>query len=205
MLASLQFQSPLTAAVVGIFAMTLFAITLLTGFGWLHRRARPLAPVARRWGLIGLRSAAIATMLLLLLNPTHVTQSPHLIEIPEIYYLLDSSQSMAAGDQVSRFDHALRLMGEADLATRNQVHAQVKLFQFGRQLSAVEDAAELGLTSRAGEGIAQASNQESAVAGVCQAGHQPLAPTDVDTQLFTALRDVSSRFGQRPPAGIVLF
>ena len=34
---------------------------------------------------------------------------------------------------------------------------------------------------------------------------KPLAPTDTDTQLLLALRQASSRFGRRPPAGIVLF
>ena len=36
-------------------------------------------------------------------------------------------------------------MREADQVTRDEAHAQVKLFRFGHRLAAVEDASPLGL------------------------------------------------------------
>ncbi len=53
--------------------------------------------------------------------------------------------------------------------------------------------------------VAQAAESTSTVAGSSKVKQKLLAPTDSDTQLLTALRQVPSRFGRRPPAGIVLF
>ncbi len=216
MLASLQLLTPLTAAVVGM-----LAATLLIGFGLLRWLGGPPAAIARRWGLIGIRAAAVGTLLLILLNPSDVSQTPGPIDRPDIFYLLDSSQSMAVGDQETRFDHATRLMREADQATRDEAHAQVKLFRFGHRLAAVEQgpggksqeserkATDLrGLnssTSLSLTSVAQAAESTSTAAGTSKAKQKLLAPTDSDTQLLTALRQVPSRFGRRPPAGIVLF
>ncbi len=136
MLASFQFLSPLTAAVFGA-----VAVGLLVGFGVLRWLGGPPAAVARRWGLFGLRAAAVGTLLLILLNPSDVSQTPGPIDRPDIFYLLDSSQSMAVGDQETRFEHATRLMREADQATRDKGHALVKLFRFGHRLAAVEQGA----------------------------------------------------------------
>ncbi|MBC7821778.1 MAG: hypothetical protein IAG10_33240, partial [Planctomycetaceae bacterium] len=113
MLASLQFLTPLTAAVVGVLLVGLFI-----GFGLLRWVGGPPAAIARRWGLIGIRTAAVVTLLLILLNPSDVSQTPGPIDRPDIFYLLDSSLSMAVGDKETRFDHATRLMREADQATR---------------------------------------------------------------------------------------
>ena len=52
---------------------------------------------------------------------------------------------------------------------------------------------------------AQAAESTSTASGSSKAKQKPLAPTDSDTQLLTALRQVPSRFGRRPPAAIMLF
>jgi uncharacterized membrane protein len=219
MLASLQLLTPLTAAVVGV-----LAAALLIGFALLRWMGGPPAAIARRWGLIGIRAAAVVTLLLILLNPSDVSQTPGPIDRPDIFYLLDSSQSMAVGDKETRFDHAARLMREADQATRDDAHAQVKLFRFGHRLAAVEDAGALGLgTEGSGKkasdlnglnsrsSLSLSSEVHAAEGTIATTGskkkpkEKTLAPTDSDTQLLTALRQVSSRFGRRPPAGIVLF
>ena len=211
MLASLQFLSPLTVAVVGA-----LAAVVLIGFGLLRWLGGPPAAVARRWGLFALRAAAVGTLLLILLNPSDVSQTPGPIDRPDIFYLLDSSQSMAVGDKETRFEHATRLMREADQATRDAGHARVRLFRFGHRLAAVEDA---GGESGRGQGPepqrSERQSSSSSSAALASAAltsalpgkvkQKPLAPTDSDTQLLTALRQVSSRFGWRPPAGIVLF
>ena len=218
MLASFQFLSPLTAAVFGA-----VAVGLLLGFGLLRWLGGPPAAVARRWGLFALRAAVAGTLLLILLNPSDVSQTPGPIDRPDIFYLLDSSQSMAVGDKETRFEHAQRLMREADQATRDEGHALVKLFRFGHRLAAVEAALTRSVSE--GErlnssttngaistsalayasGYLQAAESTSTAAGSAKAKQKLLAPTDSDTQLLTALRQVPSRFGRRPPAGIVLF
>lgn len=205
-LASLQFLSPLTAAV----AMALIA-GLLVGFCLLRWVGGPPAAVARRWGLLAIRGAAVATLVLILLNPSDVTQTPGPIDRPDVFYLLDSSQSMAVGDQETRFEHAARIMREAEVEVQNIAHADTKVFRFGHRLAAVEDVTPLGLGTeknaktpgRSGEVLAA----EPKIASKPKPGSKskPLSPTDSDTQLLTALRQVSSRFGRRPPAGIVLF
>ncbi len=218
MLASFQFLTPLTAAVVGA-----LVATLLIGFVLLRWVGGPPAAVARRWGLIGIRMAAVVTLLLILLNPSDVSQTPGPIDRPDIFYLLDSSQSMAVGDKETRFEHAQRLMREADQATRDEGHAQVKMFRFGHRLAAVEapvtrsvsegerlnGSVTNGVSATSSlanaSGYLMAAESTSAAAGSAKVKQKPLAPTDSDTQLLTALRQVSSRFGRRPPAGVVLF
>ena len=220
MLASLQLLTPLTAAVVGV-----LAAALLIGFGLLRWIGGPPAAIARRWGLIGIRSAAVVTLLVILLNPSDVSQTPGPIDRPDIFYLLDSSQSMAVGDKETRFDHAARLMREAESLVSSEAHANMKLFRFGHRLAAVEQGAERQVTRSVSEGerlngsaktsasatpaLAYASGYlvaaESTSTGTSKPKQKPLAPTDSDTQLLTALRQVSSRFGRRPPAGLVIF
>ena len=214
MLASFTFLSPLTVSIVAALAASLFM-----AFALLRWLSGPPAAIARRWGLIGIRTAAIVTLLLILLNPSDVSQTPGPIDRPDIFYLLDSSQSMAVGDKETRFDHATRLMREADQATHDEGHALVKLFRFGHRLAAVEQGSEqqrsevrgqsgsergsVTLTSSAfaAEPLTSAALTSSAP----KAKQKLLAPTDSDTQLLTALRQVPSRFGRRPPAAIVLF
>lgn len=225
MLSSLQFLSPLSTAFFG-----LLAVSLLVGLGLLRWLSGPPSAVARRWGLFAIRAMAIGTLLLILLNPSDVSETPGPIDRPDIFYLLDASQSMAVGDKESRFEHAARLMREADQTTHNEARAQVKLFRFGHRLAAVEDAKSLGLgMEKSGNGnpeksenlrrlnsshgltltsqamAADSSTSHSAIRGDERPKQKLLAPTDSDTQLLTALRQVSSRFGRRPPAGIVLF
>ena len=159
MLASLSFLTPLTAAV----AMALAAV-LLIGFVLLRLLGGPPAAVARRWGLIGIRAAAVGTLLVILLNPSEVSQSPGPIDRPDIFYLLDSSQSMAIGDQETRFEHAARLMREADSAMADEAHANVKLFRFGHRLAAVET--EAGLIGASQLKIGRASCRERVYSSV---------------------------------------
>ena len=218
MLGSFQFLSPLNVALFGA-----VAISFLVGFGVLRLLGGPPTAMSRHWGLIGIRTAAVVTLLVILLNPSNVTRMPGPIDRSDMFYLLDTSQSMAVGDNESRFEHATRLMREADQATRDDTHAVVKLFRFGHRLVAVENA-ELDLRDenqefkkkpneiheeRGGRAssitpVAVAAQSTSTLAD-SKAKQPRLAPTDSDTQLLGALRQVPSRFGRRRPAGIVLF
>lgn len=205
MLATLTFLTPLT--------FTVFAVLLLSiafGFGSLRWLSGAPAAVSKRRGLYVLRGLSVATVVLILLNPSNVTQSPGPLDRPDLFYLLDSSQSMAVGDKETRFDHATRMMREAAELTANDPSAEVRLFRFGHRLAAIPDAGTLGLkpepkpsvvgSARSGEALARESASSRP-----EPKTRPVAPSDSDTQLLTALRQVSSRFGRRPPAGVVLF
>ena len=56
----------------------------------------PIA-LARRWGLLALRTLVLITLLAILLNPVRVDESPGSVERPEVFYLIDASRSMALG------------------------------------------------------------------------------------------------------------
>lgn len=199
MIATLTLLTPLTLT-----AVLLLAGAILAGFGLLRWWSGPPAGAARRWGLRGLRAASIATLVLILLNPSYVTQTPGPIERPDIFYLLDTSQSMSVGDSETRFDHAVRLMREAEQIAGDTPHAARKLFRFGHRLTAIDDVSQLGLSNEAklADGHSAKIRAQGPRDGTSR---KPLLPTDSDTQLLTALRQVSSRFGRRPPAGIVVF
>ncbi len=207
MLASLSFLTPLT-----LIAAMAFAAMLLVAFAVLRWLSGPPAAVARRWGLFGIRAAAVVTLLMILLNPSDVSQTVGPIDRSDIFYLLDSSQSMAVGDRETRFEHATRLMREAEAATAETPHANVKRFRFGHRLAAVEEAVR-GQRSEVRAAEQQSSSSSVALTSAALTSNalasksksKPLAPTDSDTQLLTALRQVSSRFGRKPPAGLVLF
>lgn len=202
MLATLTFLTPLTLQIAAA-----LVVALLFGFAVLRWWSGPPAAVSRRWPLWTMRALAVGTLVLILLNPSNVSQAPGPIDRPDVFYLLDASQSMAVGDAETRFEHAARLMREADSATDPEARAEVRLFRFGHRLAAIDDPSPLGLHAAAkiadvgSSGfLPKAHAAESTTAKV-----RPVAPTDSDTQLLTALRQVSSRFGRRPPAGIVLF
>lgn len=204
MLASLTFLTPLS--------ITLFALLLVAaGLAYILLRWLSGAPaaVSKRNGLLLLRSFSVGTVVLILLNPSNVTETPGPLDRPDLFYLLDSSQSMAVGDEETRFEHATRLMRESATLTADAPSAEVRLFRFGHRLAAVPDAAAMGLkpevpsatesSPRWGEALARET------AAVPETKARPVTPSDSDTQLVTALRQVSSRFGRRPPAGVVLF
>lgn len=221
MFASITFLTPMT-----VITSVLVGVSLFLGFSLLRWICGPPAAVARRWGLIGLRMLAAATLILILLNPSEVSQTPGPIDRPDVFYLLDSSQSMAVGDGETRFDQSTRLMREVDEELARTPHANVKLFRFGHRLTAVDANSNIAQRQPpdrdASHQVGQSNGSEvngrlfpASQTGQLNAAEvnptaakskaKPLLPTDSDTQLLTALRQVPSRFGRQPPAGIVVF
>lgn len=209
MIATLTLLPPLTLT-----AALWLAVVVLVGFGLLRWWTGPPAAASRRRGLTAVRGAAIAALALILLNPSDVTHTPGPIERPDIFYLLDTSQSMSVGDGETRFDHAVRLMREADSLAGDRPHAIRKLFRFGHRLAAIDDVASLGLAPETGESNPQQESDrvraqnpqgESSTRAPAPLANRTIVPNDSETQLLPALRQVSSRFGRRPPAGIVVF
>lgn len=153
----------------------------------------PSNAVARRWNLFAIRGALVGIAALILLNPVRVDELPGPMQQPELFYLLDSSSSMQMGDGRSRWEEAIGRIGAAHQQTAT--YAQVKAFRFGQRLAAIEDVAQVGVLPPAGDSqLTRASSPPRA-----------LLPTDGDTRLLAALRQISSRFGRVPPLGIVLF
>lgn len=211
-MSSFAFESPLTLPLLA-------AIAACGVIGWaiVRRTVGPPAGISRRVGFVVLRGLVIATLVLILLNPVRVAQTPGLVERPEMFYLIDSSQSMTLGEPTTRWDEALRTMREAAEQDPDS-RVDVKLFRFGQRLLASGglDQVGAGAATRTADGLASpfslaapahaAESVSPRVAeGMPPKPVAPLAPTDSDTQLITALRQISSRFGRRPPAGIVVF
>jgi uncharacterized membrane protein len=184
----IDFLPPLTALEwIGVLASA--ALVAVVG-RWL---LGPSNDVARRWSLILVRGALLAIVAVILLNPVRVDELPGPMQQPELFYLLDASSSMQMGDARSRWEEAVQMIGGAHKQT--PTHAQVKAFRFGQRLAAIEDLSQVGvLRPEAGPQLTPAASRPRA-----------LLPTDGDTRLLAALRQISSRFGRVPPLGIVLF
>src|SRR4029453_5452508 len=197
-----QFLPPLAPLALLALLATLTAAGL--GLGWLLGAANV---VARRWGLWLGGGGVLGCVGIILLNPVRVDELPGPVERPELFYLLDTSSSMQIGSPRSRWDEALARIDEAQrLAESSPV--VVKPFRFGQRLAAVEQADLFGLLVD-GRNSTRAITPTSAVTRDAAATRPPkssgLRPTDADTRLFTALRQISSRFGRVPPLGIVVF
>src|SRR5438874_1561790 len=184
---SMQLLPPiLPLGLIGLVAILAAAAVVMS---WLLGAANV---VSRRWGLWLLRGCILAITGTILLNPARIDESPGPVERPEMFYLIDASSSMQIGSPRSRWDEALsRIEDSRRLAPSSP--ALVKPFRFGQRLAAIESGESLGLGSTSPGG----SKLSLASAGT--APHTALRPTDGDTRLLTALRQISSRFGRVPP------
>jgi uncharacterized membrane protein len=165
----------------------------------LRMMAGPPAAISRRVGLYVVRAALLATLLALLINPVRYQETPGMMEAPDVFYLLDSSSSMSMGTDQTRWDASVAMIREAQKIAGDRSHARVNLLRFGQKLSAIEPA-QIRLS------LPEAQSKESAKgAGAAGKPLPPAGPTDPDSQLAGALRQLSSRFGRALPASIVLF
>jgi hypothetical protein len=156
---------------------------LLLGVGASYLAVRfaagPAVALARNWKLAALRLALIAALLAVLANPVRVSKTGGVLVPADVLVLADASASMALDDAgAPRWEQAVALMRSA-LPDDEQVQANVRFFKFGRQLQALPRSQVL-----ADETL--------------EAANEP------DSQLLAALRQLTSRFGQRPPAGVVV-
>ena len=114
-----------------------FAIAALAGFALLRwASGRPIAP-ARRPALLVLRLAILAVLGLIIINPVRVDETPGDGRAPKLFYLLDTSQSMAIGKDTTRWDQVVQTIRDADRARDPRAGAQISMFRFGSGLAAV--------------------------------------------------------------------
>ncbi len=194
---TIQWASPFSLGLVLALAFAALAGFLLVR--WLG--GRPIEP-ARRRGLLVLRMLILAVVGVILLNPVRVDETPGMVERPKVFYLVDTSQSMALGKGNTRWDQVVQTIRDAESTRDLRTGAQVSLFRFGNKLSAIDAPfwrPKVPLYSQGGgSGTVQAA--EAPVAA------EPVpAPTDADTLLSGSLEGLTNRFGQNPPQAVVVF
>ncbi|WP_139228231.1 glutamine amidotransferase [Planctomicrobium piriforme] len=138
---------------------------------------RVAPPVRRRVSLLALRAVSLLALLFILAGPTWIEETPGDVIRPDLFLLLDSSRSMEIGKERSRWSDAVAAVDASCRQLPLAEKASLQYFRFGHRLAAVPQAQELAA----------------------------LQPTDSDTRLAEALRQLTARFGRRPPAGVVLF
>ncbi|MCA9062742.1 MAG: hypothetical protein KDA96_06775 [Planctomycetaceae bacterium] len=203
---SFEFLPPLSA---GTMLIGLVVIVVLYGVSrWLFGAGEG---IARQKSLIALRCAVLFVLGLLFLNPVRVTETPGEVDRPEMFYLLDSSASMQMGSGSNRWNDTLQMISAADSRNAAEGGADVRLFRFGQRLSAVLTEKDLAQRQEAEKkdgdvGSESAPEFRPKSSSVTQAiPLDEIEPVDSDSRLFQALRQLPSRFGRKPPAGIVLF
>jgi uncharacterized membrane protein len=131
---------------------------------------------SRHWALWACRAGALAVLAAVVLNPVHVSVTPAPAHRPEVHILLDASQSMKLGAPESRWQEATGLLRAA--LEKQDGHADVRVHRFGDRLIAVDPA-------------------------LIRAGDLP-PPTDADSQLLPAFRQLGGRLGREAPAAVVV-
>jgi uncharacterized membrane protein len=193
---SIRWASPYSIGL--ILALAFLALAIFGLLRWAS--GRPIAP-ARRWGLLVVRLFILAALGVVLLNPVQVDEMPGSVEQPQVFYLVDTSQSMTLGKGTSRWDQAVKTIRDADRPGDPKTSAQLGVFRFGSRLAAVEGPfwrppAPSPKPTGAGLAIAAEPQRPSA---------PPPAPTDDETLLGSSLEALTGRFGQTPPQAVVLF
>ncbi len=200
---SIDFLSPVT----GRFLLALLAAAVLAYLAVRLSSGRS-NKLSKQWPIYVLRGLFLLALLSLLFNPVRVTEQMGSIEPSQVFFLLDASESMAIGDDdATRWDQAVDLISNATKAAYETAAAEVSLYRFGRRLRAVESPDDLGLDNALaedGRGVTfvqktSADEENSSEDEKARLANEP------DTQLFVALRQISSRFGRKPPAAVVVF
>ncbi len=194
---TIQWATPYSLAL-----LLAFAVVTATGFVLLRLTlGRPMAP-ARQIGLVAVRLAVLAAVALIMINPVRVDKTPGAVELPRLFYLLDTSQSMAIGQGVTRWDHAVETIKRAAGTLDGRTGAQVSTFRFGSRLAAVS----ADFWQPAGdEGKTRGAAGEAHLAEPAPRAEAVPSPTEPDTLLGASLEGLTDRFGQAPPQAVVVF
>ncbi len=161
---------------------------------------RPVA-LARRPVLVCLRLAILGILGLIIINPVRRVETPGPVERPRLFYLLDTSASMALGKGATRWEQAVRTLRDADSSRDGRGGAQVSAFRFGSRLAAVNTDF---WRPAAAEPIRQGAAGAALAAEPARANEPPPAPTDSDSLLGAALEALAGRFGSTAPQALVV-
>jgi uncharacterized membrane protein len=137
----------------------------------------PASPARRRPLLLACRSLTILGLLFVLSGPTWIDGTPGEVARPDLFFVLDSSKSMDIGKDRSRWADAAAAIDAARHQISLEEQTSIHQFRFGHRLEALPPDQQLAA----------------------------LQPNDSDSRLAEALRQLTGRFGRRPPAALVLF
>jgi uncharacterized membrane protein len=194
---SLQWATPYSIGL--LLALAVLALAGLALLRWAS--GKPIAP-ARRPGLLVLRLGILMLLGTILINPVRVDVTPGTVERPKVFYLVDTSQSMALGKGTTRWEQVKQTIRDSEKGRDPRTGAQVSLFRFGSQLAAIPEPFWLPDRNDSSPGVAPGS----ALAAEPARNPEPApAPTDADTLLTSSLEGLTGRFGQNPPQAVVVF
>ena len=190
-------------ALVGLISVAYIVARLLGG---------PASQLSRRGPIYLLRTMLALLLVLLMCNPVRVTHRDGSIEPATAFFLLDASQSMAIGNESeTRWDQATDMIRSATELAADDTLAEISLFRFGKRLGAIESAGQIELHSRIGSdgrGVTYVDGQTGDVDQTSTSKDETrrtIKADDPDTQMLVALRQLSSRFGRKPPNAIIVF
>lgn len=202
----LEFLPPMTvASVVALFVIGIIAYLVVR---LSNGQANKLS---QRWPIFVLRGLVLLTLLAVMFNPVWVARHEGSIEPARVFFLLDASESMAIGEaSKTRWDNAIDRIQSGVNSAYQTAAAEVSLFRFGRRLSAVTSPKSIGLTDslapESGRGVSFSTKDDKEDSTTeNEDATQQHAATDSDTQLMVALQQITSRFGRKPPASVVVF
>src|SRR6516165_4618039 len=132
----LEWASPYGVSIYVGLGLALVVLLLLA-----RRFAR--SPSARRWPLLVLRAAVLATLVLILLNLVSVSVARLPPRAPEIIYLVDCSRSMALDRPVARLDVVKQAIVRSGRLTTTSPPPRVRMYRFGEGLAATTNLSEL--------------------------------------------------------------
>lgn len=206
-------------------AVAALAAALATGWCLLRLIGGAPVRIARRWDLLLLRLAIVLVLIVILAGPLQVDESQGEIRRPDVFYLLDASQSMGIGTSSTRWEDAgAAIRAAAGSVQQPDALGSVHPYRFGHRLAAL-DARDPTTSGRSGQDESRGTPADASASqvyardavrtaeggpaespGPQTGGPGPGAtPTDTDSRLADALRQLTSRFGRTPPAGVVLF
>jgi uncharacterized membrane protein len=143
---------------------------------WFWARSGPAVARSHNAALWVFRCGTLVALVAVGLNPVHVSVTSGVVHRPEVYVLLDASQSMRLGSPESRWHEATERLRAA--LYQQKGHADVRVLRFGERLVAVD--------------------HDALMAG------DLAPPNDADTQLAAAFRQLAGRLGRDAPAAVVV-
>lgn len=194
------------------------AIALCVRFVW----GRGL--IGRNWVLWTLRASSLAIVVAILMGPTWVEQSQHILKRPKMLFLFDGSSSMKLGTDSSRWQDALEFVEKGIEKTGAEASSDCQSYRFGHRLGPLSPAAPSNIPSNTQApnktvpaGRTDSASMDNAGGSLTQVRLNPAsvknnvysesaipAPDATDTRLADALRELSSRIDTRDTAGLVL-